>query len=141
MHRRLPKRFVLAAFFVLLWMSVGKGQISNIEPERIITRKGFAVVRERPFFADDLVKCIDFVRIEDRTAADNPIHGYLVFLTSGGEVKLTPQAVEELFFRDELQFPQIMKPSEDLDRLTRLQESLGRVSRFNESVRSALASS
>ena len=141
MHRRLLKRFVFAAFFVLLWMSVGKGQISNIEPERIITRKGFAVVRERPFFADDLVKCIDFVRIEDRTAADNPIHGYLVFLTSGGEVKLTPQAVEELFFRDELQFPQIMKPSEDLDRLTRLQESLGRVSRFNESVRSALASS
>lgn len=137
----LPRAALFVVLFVSLAMAEGKCQVSNIAPERIITRKGMAVVREKPFFSNDLVKCISFVRIEDRTAADNPAHGYLVFLTGAGEVKLPPQAVEELFFRDDLHFQEIMKPSTDLDRLAELQESLGRASRLNESVRSALASS
>jgi len=135
MANRLPLDSLLLASWVALGITSGKCQTSNLAPERITTRPGLAVFREKPFFSDELVKCLSFRRIEDRTAANNPNHGYLVFMTVGGEVKLGPQAVEELFFLDEFEFPQLMKPFDDLNRLAALKGRIQRVSKYNNSIR------
>ena len=97
-----------------------------------------AVVREKAFYSDDLVKCIRFSRIEDRTALHSPDKGYFVFVTGKGEVQLPPQAVEARFFFDELEFPEFMKPADDLERLAALKNSLARAAGINPSVAASL---
>jgi hypothetical protein len=106
----------------------------TISPARIDNRPGIVVFRAKPFYADDLVKCARFSRVEDRTAAGNPAFGYFAFATSGGELQLTPQAIEARFFLEDLQFPETLKPSSDLERITELKEHLQLVSRFNSSI-------
>ena len=112
---------------------------ATVAAERIDNRSGYLVFREKPFYADDLVKCVVFSSVESRLAINNPDHGYLVFYTPNGQLRLPPQAIEGQFFIDELKFPKLMTPTQDLSRLTGLEASLKRVSGLNETVRHLLA--
>jgi hypothetical protein len=110
----------------------------SIDPGRIVNRAGIVVFREKSFYSDDLVKCVRFAHIEDRTAFDNPALGYFVFTTSSGQLQLPPQTLEGRFFFDELEFPSTLKPSSDLERLVQLQGRLRNVYELNASVSSVL---
>jgi hypothetical protein len=111
---------------------------SSAVAKRLVENPGVVVFRGKPFYSDDLVKCVNFSMVEDRTALNNPSFGYFVFLTTSGELQLPPQAIEARFFNEQFEFPKLMKPVPDLDRLTAVKDSLDRASQFNETVRQVL---
>jgi hypothetical protein len=118
----------------------GNAAAKTIDSARIVNRPGIVVFRGKPFYSDDLVKSARFSRVEDRTAMDNPDYGYFVFTTSNGELQLPPQAIEGRFFIDVLQFPETLRSSTDLERVTALKNDLQLLSRFNDSIAKALDS-